>query len=118
MEITVTTREAATAAGVSIRTIQRRCAAGKLPATKRDGRWVITLLVADDYKPAQIEKARELIEQDGIKGTEKPGIFVAISSDGDTWYPTSTTGCGCRAGLRDVRCYHRLSAQVITALAA
>ncbi|WP_062435021.1 helix-turn-helix domain-containing protein [Herbidospora daliensis] len=118
MEITVTTREAASAAGVSIRTIQRRAKAGKLNATKRDGRWVITLNVADDYKPAQIEKARELLEQNGLSTTGKPGIWVAISSDGETYYSVTPEGCGCYAGLKGTRCYHRLGAQVGAAIAA
>lgn len=118
MEITVTTREAATAAGVSIRTIQRRCANGRLNATKRDGRWVIILTVQDDYKPAQLTKAVELLDQKAFSATDKPGIFIAIGSDGETWYSVTPTTCNCRAGQRGIGCYHRLAAQVGQALAA
>ncbi|MER5647283.1 helix-turn-helix domain-containing protein [Streptosporangium sp. NPDC002524] len=53
----VTTREAAAALRVSIRTVQRRAASGKLNATKdTTGRWVITLtadaLDSDDQRNA------------------------------------------------------------------
>ncbi len=40
---TITTSQAATKLGVSIRTIQRRCAAGRLPAVKQRRRWIITV---------------------------------------------------------------------------
>lgn len=40
---TRTTREAAAALGVSVRTVQRRAAAGQLDAVKVAGRWIITL---------------------------------------------------------------------------
>lgn len=40
----VTSREAAAQLGVSVRTVQRRAAAGRLPARKGSrGRWIITL---------------------------------------------------------------------------
>lgn len=40
---TITTSQAATTLGLSIRTIQRHCATGKLTATKVERRWAITV---------------------------------------------------------------------------
>src|SRR5687768_2598642 len=87
MEIQVTTREAATALRVSVRTAQRWAAQGKLPAAKVAGRWAITL-TADvaGFKPFQLDKAREVIEQGGILPTSRPSLFTAVSSDGSTTY--------------------------------
>lgn len=42
---TVGTREAAQILGVSVRTVQRWAAAGKVSATKDNGRWVITITI-------------------------------------------------------------------------
>ncbi|GAA0969649.1 hypothetical protein GCM10009555_017160 [Acrocarpospora macrocephala] len=115
MEIQVTTAEAATALSVSRRTIQRHAKAGKLAATKNErGHYVITLVIADEYKPAQVAKALELVEQDGIHVTSDHGTFVAIGSDGETWYSLTRHTCGCHAGLRGLKCYHRLAAHLIT----
>ena len=109
MEIQVTTREAATARGISIRTAQRWAQQGKLPAVKVAGRWVITLVAAlDDYKPQAIDKARTLIEEGGILRTSRPGLFTAVSSDGSTTYLVHASGCTCPAGQRGrYACYHR-----------
>ena len=41
----VDTRAAAQALGVSVRTVQRWAAAGKVQAVKQDGRWVITITI-------------------------------------------------------------------------
>ncbi|GIH22977.1 hypothetical protein Aph01nite_12870 [Acrocarpospora phusangensis] len=113
-EIQVTTREAATALGVSVRTIQRHAKQGKLNAAKANGRWVITLTIADEYKPAQVAKALELVEQAAIIPTSSNGAFAAIGSDGETWYPVTVHTCGCKAGLSGRNCYHRLAAHLKT----
>lgn len=117
MEIQVTTREAATALRISIRTAQRWAATGKLTATKVAGRWIITLTAdMSDFKPAAIDKARELIEQGGILPTRRPGLFTAVSSDGTTTYLVHRSGCTCPAGLRGKHlCYHRAAVAILTA---
>lgn len=86
-EIQVTTREAASALGVSLRTAQRHAKQGKLNARKVAGRWAITLQAdLDDWKPQQVDKAREAIEQRAILPTSRPGLYTAVSSDGTTTY--------------------------------
>lgn len=70
-----------------------------------------------DYKPAQIESARELIE-DGAIIQIRPRIYRSVSTDGTEMYLTAITGqCNCPAGLRSTRCYHSAAARIL-ALAA
>lgn len=117
MEIQVTTREAATALRVSIRTIQRRAKAGSLPAAKVAGRWAITL-TADvaDFKAAAIEKARDAIEAGAILPTRRPNLFTAVSSDGSTTYLVAREACSCPAGARGkFLCWHRAAVALLQA---
>lgn len=118
-EIQVTTREAAAALGVSIRTAQRRAQHGQLPAVKAGGRWIITLDAPglDGYKPAAIDKARALIEDGGILPTSRPGIYTAVSSDGSTTYLVHAASCTCPAGQRGRACYHTAAVQIFSAVA-
>jgi excisionase family DNA binding protein len=113
----LTTREVAAALGVSLRTAQRYAKNGKLQAAKVLGRWVITL-DADltDYKPQAIEKARQLIEDGGIRPTSRPGFYKAVSSDGVVTYLVHRAGCTCPAGQRGKHvCYHRIAVEILTA---
>jgi excisionase family DNA binding protein len=109
MEIQISTREAAAAHGVSIRTAQRWAKQGKLNAVKQGGRWQITLTVdITDWKPAQLDKAREAIAERAILPTSRPGLYTAVSSDGSTTYLVHACGCTCPAGQRGrYQCYHR-----------
>jgi hypothetical protein len=70
------------------------------------------------FTAAQVEKARELIEDGGIVAF-RPGVFRAVSSKGDTTYLTTAAGqCSCPAAARSGRadrCYHVLSARLMTA---
>jgi len=116
--IQVTTREAAAAHRVSLRTIQRWAASGKLNAAKNAaGRWVISLTAdVTDFKPAAIDKARELIESGGILPTSRPGIYTAVSSDGAVTYLVHRCGCSCPAGARGKHlCYHRAAVALVQA---
>ncbi|GAA4924738.1 hypothetical protein HD597_011338 [Nonomuraea thailandensis] len=121
MEIQVNTREAATALGVSVRTVQRRAQRGQLDAAKVSGRWIITLAAPSlgDFKPAAIDKARALIEDGGILRTSRPGLFTAVSSDGSTTYLVHASSCTCPAGQRgQYACYHRAAVAILTATAS
>jgi excisionase family DNA binding protein len=114
----LTTAEAAAALGVSLRTAQRWAKNGKLNAAKNEaGRWVITLDAdLSNYKPQAIEKARELIEDGGIRPTSRPGFYKAVSSDGIVTYLVHRAGCTCPAGQRGkYACYHRIAAEILTA---
>lgn len=120
-EIHITTREAATALGVSIRTVQRRAQRGQLAAVKVYGRWIITIAAPglDGFKPATLDKARVLIEDGGILRTSRPGIYTVVSSDGSTTYLVHASSCDCPAGLRGkYACYHRAAAVILDAAPA
>lgn len=119
MRIQVTTREAAAALGVSLRTAQRRAQRGQLDAVKVGGRWLITLPAQlDDYKADQVEKARDLIEARAILPTSRPGIYTAVSSDGTTTYLVHASSCTCPAGQRGRKCYHRAAVSLLNAARA
>lgn len=69
-----------------------------------------------DYKPAQIESARELIEDAAIIPIRGRRIYRSVSSDGTEQYLTAVTGhCNCPAGLRGTRCYHSAAARMLAA---
>lgn len=118
MEIQISTREAAAAHGVSIRTAQRWAQRGKLEAVKHAGRWVITIAAPvnlADFKPHQVERARELIEDGGIVRV-RPRIWQAVSSDGTRTYLTAPQACTCAAGLKGRHmCFHRIAAAILAA---
>ena len=112
----VTTREIATANSVSVRTAQRWAQQGKLSAVKTSGRWIITVPVAlDAYKPYQVDKASELIEQGGLVTTNRPGLYTAVSSDGTTTYLVMASTCTCPAGQAGRDCYHRAAVAIVEA---
>lgn len=113
----ITTREAAAALGVSLRTAQRWAADGKLNAAKVLGRWVITLDAdVSGFKPAQVERARELIAQGGIIPVRGRRIFLAVSNEGDRTYLTAPEACCCKAGLKGrYPCFHRIAAVILAA---
>jgi hypothetical protein len=66
-----------------------------------------------DFTEAQAEKAAELIADGGIT-LQAPGLYVAVSSKGDTTYATDGHSCTCPAGAKDRRCYHELAAVILT----
>ncbi len=117
MEIQISTREAVAAHGISIRTAQRWAQRGKLAAAKHAGRWVITI-AADvdlgDWKPAQLDKAREAIAEGAILPTSRDGLYTAVSSDGTTTYLVHASGCTCPAGQRGrYQCWHRAAVALL-----
>ncbi|MFD8564828.1 helix-turn-helix domain-containing protein [Streptosporangium canum] len=115
--IQVTTREVATAHGISLRTAQRWAKTGKLNAVKNEaGRWAITLTAdLDDFKPFQIDKATEVIEQGAMLRTSRPHLFRSVSSDGSTTYLTAAESCTCPAGIKGRRCYHVAAVRILLA---
>ena len=88
-----------------------RCAA-KIRAARRQAELSV-------WTPAQLEQARELIEDGGVVPTPRPDVFRTVSTDGAEVYVTHPKGCNCPHGLRTLRdkpCYHR--AAVLMVLAA
>jgi Family of unknown function (DUF6011) len=64
------------------------------------------------WTDAQVESARELIEDGGIVPTAKPGVFRTVSTRGDAVYMTSAHWCGCPAKKE---CYHRAGVVIVLA---
>ena len=116
MATTITTREVAAAHHITLRTAQRWAQTGRLDAVKVAGRWVISV-PADltEYKPAQVDKAREAIEQGAILATSRPGIYTAVSSDGTVTYLVHRAACSCPAGQKSRACYHRAGVSLLEA---
>lgn len=117
MATTITTREVAAAHHVSLRTAQRWAAKGKLDAVKVAGRWVITVAAdLDAYKPKQVERALELIEQGGIVAVRGRRIFRTVSNDGTRTYLAAPQACNCAAGIKGRHpCFHRIAAVILAA---
>jgi len=77
--------------------------------------------VADlsDFHDWQVDKARELIEQQAIVPLSRPGLFAAVGSDGTTTYlvDAAERSCTCRGATNGRRCYHLASALILDAAA-
>jgi hypothetical protein len=69
------------------------------------------------FTAAQVEKARELIADGGLVPTSQPGVFRAVSSDGERTYLTHSKTCGCPWGLRGKAkpCFHSLGVRIVLA---
>lgn len=65
------------------------------------------------YKPHQVAKAVELIEQGGMVRLRNL-VFLAASSDGSAVYRTHPAACNCPAGLKGRHaCKHQIAAHVL-----
>jgi hypothetical protein len=136
MSSSTDTATAARMADVTVDTVRAWCRIGAVAATKVNGRWavdveslthrvtlgrtlraertVIDLSAFRDAKTAR-SKAVELIETGGIVPASRPGLYLAVSSDGcdryliDLWEPS----CTCKGHVFSGRCFHRVAASLI-----
>lgn len=70
---------------------------------------------AAGFKPAAIDKARQLIADKGIVPF-RGRVFQVIASNGIDRYLTAPQTCNCPAGLRGKHaCYHRVAAVMLAA---
>lgn len=71
---------------------------------------------AAGFKPAAIDKARQLIAEKAILPLRGRRVFTVVSSDGASRYLTAPQTCNCPAGLRGRHgCYHRAAATMLAA---
>jgi len=70
---------------------------------------------AGHNKPEQVAKAVQLIEDGGLVPTNRPGIYRAVSSNGEVTYLVAAQACSCRAGVHDRLCYHRIGVAILEA---
>jgi len=66
------------------------------------------------YTADQVAKAAELIEDNAIHPL-RDRIWLTVSTDGTRVHRTTTTACTCEAGVKGIRCYHRLAARALEA---
>jgi hypothetical protein len=73
--------------------------------------------VLKGFTAAQVDKARELIADGGLVPTSRPGVFRAVSSDGERTYLAHSATCGCPWGLRGKAkaCAHSLAVRIMLA---
>lgn len=60
-----------------------------------------------DYSTKQLDKAEELLDDNGLQTTSRPGFYIAVASNGFDTYLAHRNGCTCPAGIKAIRCYHR-----------
>jgi len=91
-------------------------AAGYGPTCRAKVRKAQAVADLTDYKPAQIDSARELIE-DGAIIPIRPRVYRTVSTDGTEMYLTARQACTCPAGIKSRRCYHRAAVVILTTAA-
>jgi hypothetical protein len=73
------------------------------------------------WTPAQVEEARQAIEDGAVVPSNREGVFHIVSSDGSEVHRTHRDGCNCVNGLktRPARpCYHRCAVAIVLATSA
>ena len=89
-------------------------AAGYGPTCQAKVRTAAKAQIITQYKPHQIAKAEELIEQGGLiplRGL----IYLAVSSDGTQTYKTHRSACTCPAGVKGrYACKHSIAAHILS----
>ncbi|MDN3056880.1 SWIM zinc finger family protein [Streptomyces sp. SRF1] len=71
--------------------------------------------VVAQYKPHQVAKAEELLEQGGLIPLRANRVFLAVSSDGSATYKVHRAACTCPAGIKGVHpCKHRIAAHIVS----
>lgn len=89
-------------------------AAGYGPTCTRKVKAAAKAEVVSQYKPHQVAKAEELIEQGGLIPL-RGQIYLAVSSDGTQTYKTHRAACSCPAGIKGLHpCKHRIAAHILS----
>lgn len=95
-------------------TSAKSIALGYGPTCQRKVREAAKAEILAQYKPHQVAKAEELIEQGGLIPL-RGSIYLAVSSDGTQTYKTHRAACTCPAGLKGLHaCKHRIAAHILS----
>jgi hypothetical protein len=73
------------------------------------------------WTPAQIEDARQAIEDAAVIPSNREGVFHVVSSDGSEVHLVHRDGCNCTAGLKTHQprpCWHRCAIAIVLATSA
>jgi hypothetical protein len=96
-------------------TSAKSTATGYGPTCTRKVREAARAEVIAQYKPAQVAKAEELIEQGALIPLRANRVFLAVSSDGTQTYKTHRAACTCPAGLKGrYACKHQIAAHILS----
>lgn len=97
----------------------RSIARGMGPVCARKARRAAEVIDLTAFRDAQgaRTKAAELVEQGGIVPAGRPGLFLAVSSDGTNTYLVDTLegSCSCKGFAHQGRCFHGVAAALLTA---
>lgn len=95
-------------------------AAGRGPVCRAKVRKAAQTIDLTEFHGWQVDKARELIEQQAIIPSSRPGLYAAVSGDGVTVYLVDATeaSCTCKAAANGRRCYHLAAALILDAAAS
>jgi len=70
------------------------------------------------WTPAQVEDARQAIEDGAVVPSTREGVFHVVSADGSEVHLVHRDGCNCTAGLKTHHprpCWHRCAVAIVTA---
>lgn len=95
-------------------TSAKSVATGYGPTCTRKVKEATKAQIIAQYKPHQVAKAEELIEQGGLIPL-RGQIYLAVSSDGSQTYKTHRAACSCPAGIKGLHpCKHRIAAHILS----
>jgi hypothetical protein len=92
-------------------------AAGRGPVCRAKVRKAAETTDLTAFKDWQVDKARELIEQQAIIPSSRPALYIAVGSDSVTRYVTDAyeRSCTCKAAANGRGCYHLAAALILAA---
>jgi hypothetical protein len=70
------------------------------------------------WTPAQVEDARQAIEDGAVVPSNREGVFHVVSNDGSEVHLVHPHGCNCTSGLRTLPprpCFHRCAVAIVLA---
>lgn len=114
MNVAATTHTHCLRCGRTLRAT-RSIAAGYGPTCARKVKAAAKAQIIAQYKPHQVAKAEELIEQGALVPLRGNRIFLAASSDGSQTYRTHRAACTCPAGIKGRHaCKHQIAAHILS----
>lgn len=73
------------------------------------------------WSPAQVDEARQAIDDGAVVPSARPGVFKVVSVDGLEVHITHRDGCNCAGGLKNLPprpCWHRCAVAIVLAASA
>jgi hypothetical protein len=115
MNTTTTSQDTVRCTGCNRPLRSAKSRAEKIGRTCKTKARKLAAVLAAGFKPAAIEKAKELIEQGGIIPLRGRRVFQVVASNGIDTYKTAKQACSCPAGIKSRTCYHVVAAHLLAA---